>query len=329
MKKNESSQFIIDMLREKLNQNSFEYNKKPNFDINDILNNSNVFSSIAEEIINTILFYERKDFLLKNNDYANGFYNCSLNTAFDKLNLKVPRTRKLNFFSKLLSKYNRNDNSFYDFVASLIYNDKSKQNIKQVIKEIDLNFSDKVFDSISNELSSKINDFKNTELPSEMPFVFIDAKHVNIKVTDKNDSNYLKVKKAAIYTVIGLNFNGSKQVLGFYINFGSESKAYWIKVFNALISRKLSKVLMFISDDFPGISDAIFSVYPNSKPQKCLVHFMRNVKRNLGKNEALDFIKKFKQIKSDDALDFDQSVSKFENLCTTFKNENQTFLIMF
>ena len=37
---------------------------------------------------------------------------------------------------------------------------------------------------------------------------------------------------------------------------------------------------------------------------------MCNVKRNLVKNEALDF---------------EQSISKFENLCNTFKNENQTF----
>ena len=60
----------------------------------------------------------------------------------------------------------------------------------------------------------------------------------------------------------------------------------------------MKKVLMFISDDFNGISEAIKAYFPCSDIQKCLVHLSRNLYRNMKKEDASFVNKKIKEIKS-------------------------------
>lgn len=295
---NNLSNSIIELLDQKLKQNNSDLS------VNNILQNKQGLALIVEEIINIIMKKQRNDFLTSTDDYKNGYYDRSINTSLSKLNLNIPRTRSSSFFPEILQKYKRNDNSLFELAFSLYHNGRSKENMKSIIKDFGLNFSKKILDELSDELTQKINDFKNTQLPEKLFFVYIDAYHTKIRIQDPISKDNHKVKKAAIYVAIGLDFSLKKQVLGYYINYGSENKTYWIQVFNDLIHRKLSKVLMFISDDFPGISSAINSVFPNSLTQKCNVHLLRNVKRNLGSQDASSFIKEFKKIKNDDSLLF-------------------------
>jgi transposase-like protein len=115
--------------------------------------------------------------------------------------------------------------------------------------------------------------FKTRELPSDAFVLYIDAYHCNIK--EKN-----KVRKASVYVVLGIDLQGNKDIFGFYTFFGSENKADWIKVFNDLIDRGLKRIMLIVSDDFPGISKAIEALFPYTDHQLCLVHLERNVKNH-------------------------------------------------
>ena len=70
---------------------------------------------------------------------------------------------------------------------------------------------------------------------------------------------------------------------------GSFSRPYkpWIK-----------RVLMFISDDFSGMSEAIKTLFPYSDIQKCIVHLDRNLYRNMQKDDAKFVTKKLYEIKA-------------------------------
>jgi Transposase and inactivated derivatives len=76
--------------------------------------------------------------------------------------------------------------------------------------------------------------FKTRELPSDALVLYIDAYHCDIK--------------ASIYIVLGVDLQGNK--------------ANWIKVFNDLIDRGLKRVMLIVSDDFPGITKAIETLFP-------------------------------------------------------------------
>jgi len=317
-----SSSNIIEQLLQKLNNH--------NLNIDDIISNKKGFSSIVETFLNLIMSAQRDDFLLYNDDSKNGFYSRSLNTSIDKLNISVPRTRNSNFFPSILQKYNRYDDSYYNLIANLLINGRSKENIKSILSDFNLHFSPKVANIIFDKIKKEVSDFTHSQLPSNLPFVFIDAYHCRVKDTrdntDNSDNPNGIVKDAAIYTVIGLNFDAKKRILGFYVEFGNESKSIWINIFNDLIQRGLKKVMMFISDDFSGISDAIHSVFPFSLTQKCMVHFMRNCRRNLPTNVSNDFIQQVKNIRDDSSISFDEAVNKFENLCNAYKKHNPTFI---
>jgi transposase-like protein len=98
--------------------------------------------------------------------------------------------------------------------------------------------------------------FKTRELPSDAFVLYIDAYHCDIK--EKN-----KIRKASVYVVLGIDLQGNKDIFGFYAFFGSENKADWIKIFNDLIDRGLKRVILIVSDDFPGISKAIETLFPS------------------------------------------------------------------
>ena len=309
---------IIDLLAKELNGK--------NLTLTDVLNSKEGLNLISEKILNEIMESQRDEYIMENPDYRNGYYSRSMHTASGKLNLQVPRTRENNFFPSLLTKYQRSSNSYLELVANLIYNGRSKENIKSVLKDFELHFSKEVAETLFKNITQEVADFKTAHIPEELPFVYIDAYHCSVKDTrdEKTDTTGI-VKEASIYTVIGLDFEAKKRVLGFYVEFGNENKGTWIKIFNDLVQRHLKRVMMFISDDFSGISDAIHSVYPAAMTQKCIIHFLRNIDRNLSPKIATEFKQKIRNIRDDASLNFDEAVNKFENLCRLYENENKTF----
>lgn len=64
-----------------------------------------------------------------------------------------------------------------------------------------------------------------------------------------------------------------------------------MKVFEDLINRGLKKVLIIVSDDFPGIIDAVKIAYFYADHQLCFVHLQRNVKRHMTKEDSSKFNK--------------------------------------
>ena len=125
--------------------------------------------------------------------------------------------------------------------------------------------------------------FKTRELPSDAFVLYIDAYHCD--------------KKASVYVVLGVDLQGNRDIFGFYNFFSSENKADWIKVFNDLIDRGLKRVMLIVSDDFPGITKAIETLFPYTDHQLCLVHLQRNARNQMDKEDSQVFNKELKNIK--------------------------------
>lgn len=198
------------------------------------------------------------------NDKANGSYTRNLNTSVGKLNLQVPRVRSGEFRSSLLpNKYQRYDESFEELIFSFLINGDSKNEIIYKMKSRGIAFSEKAYDEIFQFIKKQMEDFKSQELDSEYNFIYIDAYHCMIK-----DTKDKRIKKSVIYTVLGVDKFANKSIIGFYQFFGHENKTTWMEVFQDLINRGLKRVLMFISDDFSGMSEAIKTLFPYSDIQK-------------------------------------------------------------
>ncbi len=85
---------------------------------------------------------------------------------------------------------------------------KRRINVKSILRDFDIHFSPKVANIIFKQIFNELNDFKSAQLPSDFPFVYIDAYQTRIKDTrsdNDNSSNPNGIgKDASIYTVIGL-----------------------------------------------------------------------------------------------------------------------------
>jgi transposase-like protein len=54
---------------------------------------------------------------------------------------------------------------------------------------------------------------------------------------------------------------GRKNLLSYYIYFGSETKEDWLQILNDLIKRGVKRVMVIGSDDFPGLTQAIKALF--------------------------------------------------------------------
>lgn len=284
---------------------------------------SNGLASLVENIIHEIMNKEKSEFLDNSeNDKSNGSYNRSLNTSVGKLNLQVPRVRSGEFRSSLLpEKYQRYDESFEELIFSFLINGDSKAEIVHKMKYRGISFSEKAYDEIFNFIKEQMEDFKSKELDSEYNFVYIDAYHCMIK-----DTKDKQVKKGVIYTVLGVDKSANKSIVGFYPFFGHENKSTWMEVFQNLINRGLKRVLMFISDDFSGMSEAINTLFPFSDIQKCVVHLDRNLYKNMKKEDAKKVTKSLYQIRTT-CDTYEAALALYEtDVIEKFKKQYPTFI---
>ncbi|WAM36947.1 IS256 family transposase [Caldicellulosiruptor acetigenus] len=267
---------------------------------------------LLENLLEWFMLSERNIYLAKNqNDKGNGFYDRTLATSVGTLEISVPRARSGNFRPSILPEpYKRVDDSYTALLMSLVASGYSESSLLQTLKNLNLPYSENEILKIKEDLKNELQLFKQRELPSSAFALIIDGYHCEIKDNSK-------VKQATCYVVLGIDLEGKKDIFGVYTFFGKENKADWTKVFEDLITRGLKEVLIVISDDFPGIIDAVKLAYPLADHQLCFVHLQRNVRKHMSKEDASAFNKSLDKLRISSS-DFDEAVLKFKELCKEY-----------
>ncbi|MBP1082997.1 transposase-like protein [Bacillus capparidis] len=70
----------------------------------------------------------------------------------------------------------------------------------------------------------------------------------------------------------------------------------WKELLLDLKDRGVEEILLFISDGLKGITDSIFSVYPDANYQTCCVHLARNIAHKVRVNDRPKICYDFKSI---------------------------------
>ena len=103
------------------------------------------------------------------------------------------------------------------------------------------------------------------------------------------------VVKKAVYLAIGIDKEGRKEVLGFWIG-ENESSKYWLNLLNELKNRGVQDILIMSVDNLKGFSEAISSVFPKTEIQKCVVHQIRNSIRYISYKDTREFTSDLKEM---------------------------------
>jgi putative transposase len=84
----------------------------------------------------------------------------------------------------------------------------------------------------------------------------------------------------AVLVAVAVDEDGPRQILAVELA-NRESRSSWRDSLLALKARGLAGVELVVSDDHPGLKQAIREVLPEAAWQRCYVHFLRN---------ALDYV---------------------------------------
>ncbi len=89
---------------------------------------------------------------------------------------------------------------------------------------------------VTDKIISKVKEWQARLLEAMYPFVWLDAIHYKIK----EDGRYIS---KAVYTILGVNLEGKKEVLGLYIS-ENEGANFWLQVLTDLQNRGVEDILI-------------------------------------------------------------------------------------
>ena len=101
-----------------------------------------------------------------------------------------------------------------------------------------------------------------------LPLVFFDA--LRVKIRDEGT-----VRNKAVYLDLGVRPDGTKEVLGLWIEQTEDAK-FWLRVMNELRNRGVADMLIAVVDGLKGFPEAISAVFPDAQIQTCIVHLIRH-----------------------------------------------------
>jgi len=116
----------------------------------------------------------------------------------------------------------------------------------------------------------------------------MDAIHYKIKDNGKYISK-------AIYTILGINIRGKKEILGLYLS-ESEGANFWLQVLTDLSNRGVKDILIASIDGLKGFPEAINTIYPNTEIQLCVIHQIRNSLKYVASKNKKEFMKDLKKV---------------------------------
>lgn len=85
----------------------------------------------------------------------------------------------------------------------------------------------------------------------------------------------MKAKNYAVYTNLGYDIDGQKDILGLWLN-ESESKHTWMQIFDELKTRGVEDGLFICMDGVSGLEDGAKAIFKDVVVQRCIVHLIRN-----------------------------------------------------
>jgi len=235
-----------------------------------------------------------------------------------ELDLRVPRDRDADFRPSILPlPYQRDYQQRYDFLQSLMLNGYSPNTVKQTFDELNLHYNPKELQQLKENYSKLFHDWQKRELPNDLLALFIDVYHCSTFI----DGN---IRKTALYVIISLDFEGKKDLAGLYLYDGSECKAFWLQTLNQMIERGIKHPLLVVSDDFSGLKNAIHTLFPKTLHQLCFIHMQRNIRKQMGSQDAKAFNQTLKEIKTFNKPD--SCKKHFTELCEKYKEQYPTFI---
>lgn len=202
-------------------------------------------------------------------NYRNGYSKKIVHSTNGDIELNIPRDRNGEFEPIIVEKGSKDISNIEEKIIRMYARGISNREIYNQMQELyGVKISPDMVTAITDKIIPNIKEWQKRPLDEVYPVVFVDATYFYVR-------NEGVVGKKAVYVILGINSDGYKDVLGFYVG-ESESAKYWLNILNELKSRGLKDILILCADGLKGLPEAISTAYPNTEFQRCIVHMIRN-----------------------------------------------------
>jgi len=220
----------------------------------------------------------------------NGKSSKTVKTSEGKIDLDTPRDRASTFDPQFIKKHQTSvSDEIESKILSMYGRGLSYSDIREHVEEIyGISVSTAAISTITDKIIDTVKAWQQRPLDSHYPFVWLDAIHYKVRA----QGHY---QNRAVYTVLGLNLTGRKEVLGLYLA-DSEGANFWLGVLTDLQNRGIQDILIASIDGLTGFPDAIQTIFPKTEVQLCIVHQIRNSLRYVGSKHHKAFMVDLKRV---------------------------------
>lgn len=221
----------------------------------------------------------------------NGHTKKSVRSQYGELDIEVPRDREGDFEPTVVKKHQKDVAGIEEQILALYAKGVSVRDIQAHLNQLyGIEVSPTLISNVTNRIMPLIRDWQSRPLQRAYAVVFLDAIHYKVKQEGH-------IVNKAVYLVIGIDFDGNKDVLGMWVGEHETSK-FWLTVLNELKNRGVEDILICSVDSLTGFSEAITACFPNTEIQKCIVHQIRNSIRYVSYKDTKKLLANLKPVYS-------------------------------
>lgn len=229
---------------------------------------ADTLQEMLEAELTHTLGYDKHGHRTTTTNRRNGHTVKTMRSTQGDLTLAVPRDRDGAFEPVIVPKHARALPGIDEQILALYAKGMSTRDIQDHLQQLyGLDISPMLVTQVTERLQPKIAAWQARPLQGTYAVVFLDAIHYKVR------DGHQVVTKAA-YVVLGIDLEGRKDVLGFWIG-AAESAKFWLGVLSELRERGVQDILLACTDNLSGFSEAIAASFPQTAVQKCVVHQIR------------------------------------------------------
>lgn len=227
----------------------------------------------------------------------NGHTKKIVKTGLGPIPINPPRDRKGAFEPKLIKKWDRSMAPEIEQQILALYGiGTSYSDIRLHLKRMyGMDYSEAVLSGITDRIHEELVEWKTRALSRIYTVVYLDAIHYRVR-EDR------QVQTKAVYSVMGVDVHGQRDVLGLFIG-QAEGAKHWGRVLENLKDRGVEDVLFFCVDGLNGFTKTIQAVFPKATIQRCIVHMVRTSLRFVNWKDYRNLCKDLKTIYRADSAD--------------------------
>ncbi len=193
----------------------------------------------------------------------------TLKTDIGDIPVEIPRDRNGTFEPQIIPKGQRRLSGFDEKILAMYSRGMSTRDIQEHLRQLyGTEVSGDLITRVTDAVVEELHEWQHRPLEEFYAIVYMDALWVKVRENGH-------VVKKAIYVVIGISWEGIRDVLGIWLH-NSEGAKFWMQIVSDLQNRGVQDILIACIDGLKGLAEAITSVFPQTQIQACIVHMIRN-----------------------------------------------------